>query len=169
MTSDQLSFFDRNDRERSLFEQGTPAAKPANFSLTKTINAPIQKVYDQWLIPVFIGKWMFGPNVQREKVIMLENNVRKGGDFKFLINRKGKDVEVTGEIKVLDIPRRLELSWQESTHTDEESLVIVQFDSLEGKTKLKLNVKLPAELSPYKNSIKKLWAARLAALAKELK
>ena len=37
MTSDQLSFFDRNDRERSLFEQGTPAAKPANFSLTKTV------------------------------------------------------------------------------------------------------------------------------------
>ena len=64
MTSDQLSFFDRNDRERSLFEQGTPAAKPTTFSLTKTINAPTQKVYDQWLIPVFISKWMFGPKVQ---------------------------------------------------------------------------------------------------------
>ena len=89
---------------------------------------------------MFIGKWMFGPNVQREKVIMLENNVRKGGDFKFLINRKGQDVEVTGEIKVLDIPRRLELSWQESTYADEECLVIVQFDSLEGKTKLKLTL-----------------------------
>ena len=169
MTSDQLSFFDRNDRERSLFEQGNPAAKPTNFSLTKTIKAPTQKVYDQWLIPVFIGKWMFGPKVQREKVIKLENNVRKGGDFKFLINRKNQDVEVTGEIKVLDIPRRLELSWQESTYPDEISLVIAQFDSLEAKTKLKLNVKLPTELSPYKDSIKKLWSARLTALAKELK
>ncbi|NKB32925.1 MAG: hypothetical protein GKR91_07485 [Pseudomonadales bacterium] len=169
MSSDQLSFFDRNDRERGLFEPNPTANKPSSFSLTKTINAPSQQVFDQWLIPVFIGDWMFGPNVQREQVISLENKVRKGGDYKFLVNRKGQEIEVCGEIQELDIPKKLVLSWVENTHPNEISQITAQFESHNEKTKLKLGVKLPAELSPQKDAIKKLWSTRLSALAKKLK
>lgn len=169
MSSDQLSFFEKNDRERGLFEPGQTASKPSSFSLTKTINAPAQQVFDQWLIPVFIGDWMFGPNVQREQVISLENNVRQGGNYKFLINRKGQEIEISGEIQELDIPKKLALSWTENTHPDDVSQISAQFDAQNEKTKLKLAVKLPAELSQQKDATKKLWSTRLSALAKKLK
>lgn len=169
MSTDQLSFFDKNDRERSLFEPKASESKPANFSISKTINAPAQKVFDHWLIPVFIGDWMFGPKIQRESVISLENKVCKGGEYEFLIDRQGQEHQITGVIKELDIPSRLTLSWIESMHPDTESQVSVQFNSLNDKTKLKLNIKLPAELSAHKESTKKLWAKRLASLASKFK
>jgi uncharacterized protein YndB with AHSA1/START domain len=169
MSSDQLTFFDKNDRERSLFEQSAPQLKPITVTTTKTINAPAQQVFDQWLIPVFIGEWMVGPKVQREKIINLENKVRKGGDFKFMLNRKGQDTEISGELAELDIPKRLVMTWRESTHPDELSQVIAQFDALEQKTKLKVSIKLPAQLSSQKENTKKLWTIRLTALAEKFK
>ena len=110
---------------------------------------------------------MFGPKIQQEKVIHLENEVRKGGGFKFRINRKGLDLLISGELLELEIPKRLTMSWRESTHPDEQSQIIAQFDSLEERTKLKVSIRLPAMLSSQKESTKKLWAARLKALAEK--
>ena len=47
MASDQISMFGE--------VPPTPAAKekPASFTITKTFQANTQKVFDQWLIPVF--------------------------------------------------------------------------------------------------------------------
>ena len=167
MRSDQLTFFDKNDRERSLFEQPAPQLKATTITVTKTILAPAQQVFDQWLIPVFIGEWMFGPKIQREKVIHLENEVRKGGSFKFRLNRKGLELLISGELLELEIPKRLTMSWRESTYPDEQSQIIAQFDSLEEKTKLKVSIRLPAQLSNQKESTKKLWTARLKVLAEK--
>ena len=169
MSSDQLSFFDKNDRERSLFEQAAPQLKPTTVNVTKTINAPAQQVFDQWLIPVFIGEWMVGPKIQLEKVISLENKVRKGGDFKFLLNRRGQELEISGELLELDIPKGLTMTWRESTHPDVESQVVAHFTAQEQKTKLKVAIKLPAQLSNNKEETKKLWTKRLTALADKFK
>jgi hypothetical protein len=59
------------------------------------------------------------------------------------------------------------MSWRESTHPDEQSQIIAQFDSLEEKTKLKVSIRLPAQLGNQKESTKKLWTARLKVLAKK--
>ena len=167
MRSDQLTFFDKNDRERSLFEQPAPQLKATTITVTKTILAPAQQVFDQWLIPVFIGEWMFGPKNKRKKIIHLENEVRKGGSFKFRLNRKGLDLLISGELLELEIPKRLIMSWRESTHPDEQSQIIAQFDSLAEKTKLKVSIRVPAKLSNQKESTKKLWTARLKVLAEK--
>lgn len=173
MSSDQLTFFDRNERERSLFEPSAVSAKPVKFSLSKTINASSQKACDQWLIPVFIGEWMFGPNVVgskfRETVVSLENNVRKGGEYKFKLSRKGQDTEISGEILKLKIPNQIVLSWTESHQPNFVTEISATFDEIDEKTKLKLNVKLPAELSQQKDDIKKTWSQRLTALANKFK
>ena len=55
--------------------------KASSISLSKTIDAPAQEVYDQWLIPVFVGDWMFG----RHSIVRLENKVRKGGEFTYVV------------------------------------------------------------------------------------
>lgn len=169
MSINQLSLFNKNDHERSLFEPSQQDIKPANFSITKTINASAQVVFDQWLIPVFIGEWMFGSQIQNESVVSLENKVRKGGKFRFVINRKGREVQINGEITELDIPKDLAFIWVESTNPGVASQISANFFPLAGKTKLKLSVKLPVELGVQKDHIKKLWTARLATLAAKFK
>ncbi|MBM86812.1 MAG: hypothetical protein CMQ41_00375 [Gammaproteobacteria bacterium] len=168
MHPSQLSFFDRNDREQNLFDR-SQITKSSNFSITKTINAPVHAVFDQWLIPIFIGGWMFDPKIQKESIISLENKVRKGGEFKFLVDRKGQKIIITGRILELEIPEHLAFSWIESPHTKAESQISVKFNPMNGKTKIKLTAKLPAVLSEHIKDTKKIWAARLTLLGGRFK
>jgi len=159
MNSDQLSMFGESDQE----------ASPTSFSLTKTINGKQQQVCDHWLIPVFVGEWMFGPKVQAEKILKLENTVRKDGEFNYLIHRRGQEINHSGEYTELKIPSKLSFSWTESTHPEAKCQISVQFVPETDKTKLKMSVKLPAQLSPNKDKIKKQWTARCKALADKFK
>ena len=159
MPPEQLSMF-ATGSEHALGDQ-----KTLRFSITKTINAPAQAVYDQWLIPVFIGEWMFGPHVHQEKVVSLHNEARKGGKFTFRVNRNQKDIRHYGEYRVLDIPNKLVFSWLTSAQPNCVSQLTAQFSEHNKKTKLKLTVKLDAKLVDFQAAIKREWAARLSALA----
>ncbi len=161
MSADQLSMFGQ--------ESESAAAAPTSFSVSRTINGKQQQVCDHWLIPVFIGEWMFGPKVQAEKILSLENTVRKNGEFNYLIHRRGREVNHSGEYLELNIPSKLSFSWIESTHPDAECQISVQFVADADKTKLKMNVKLPAQISGNKDKIKKQWTARCKALAEKFK
>lgn len=168
MASDQLSMFQDRELGDSDNAQASKVA-PASFSITRTINGSPQSVCDHWLIPVFVGEWMFGPRVQAEKVLSLENTVRKNGEFDFKIHRRGQEISHQGEYLELNIPSKLVMSWTESTEPEAESKISVQFTEEAGKTKLKLTVNLPAELAPNKDKIKKQWTARCKALAEKFK
>ncbi len=162
MSNDQLSMFSPSDT-------GAKHGSPTSFSLTRIINSNQQRVCDHWLIPVFIGEWMFGPKVQAEKIISLENTVRKNGEFDFKIHRRGNEISHRGEYRELSIPNKLVFSWTESNLPNIESRITVQFSPEADKTKLKLQVNLPAELSANKDKIKKTWTARCKALAEKFK
>ena len=163
MAADQLSMF---GSEETLKTKG---GKAISFNLNKTINGPQQAVFDHWLIPVFVGEWMFGPRVQVEKVLELNNTVRKNGSFEYRIERNGREITHSGEFVELDIPNRVSLSWRESPKENLESLITAQFSSEGSKTRMKLTIKLPAELDPQKEKIKDIWAARCKALAEKFK
>lgn len=163
MSADQLSMFSGDEGATGK------KASASSFSISKTINGKQQAVCDHWLIPVFVGEWMFGPKVQAEKVISLDNTVRKNGEFDFKVHRRGKEITHHGEYLELNIPSRLLFTWTESTYPDAQCQVKVQFDEVSGKTKLKLTVQLPANLSADKDKIKKQWTARCKALAEKFK
>ena len=151
------------------YELPVPKPKAAHISINKTINGPAQKVCDQWLIPVFVGKWMFGVARGNEKIISLENKVRKGGRFLFKVTLNGKTIEYSGQYLQMDIPDRLEFSWVSSSYPDAESLINVQFQETAGKTRLKLTLRLDPRLRKYQDSIKSEWADRCTALAARFK
>ena len=159
MSSDQLSMFGETEQQGS----------PTSFSLSKTINGKQQQVCDHWLIPVFVGKWMFGPQVQAEKILKLENTVRKNGEFSYRIHRRGQEVIHSGEYLELNLPNKLTFSWKESNQPDSACQISVQFAEQAEKTKLKMTVRIPAELSSNKDKIKKVWSARCKALADKFK
>lgn len=163
MASDQISMFGDPAPVSSSGE------KPATFSLSKTINSPAQKVFDQWLIPVFIGKWMFNKEIAGERIISLDNTVRKGGEFSFKVEKKGKTIDYTGEYLELKIPNQLVFSWIKDGRDDRHSQINLRFEEDAGKTKLKFTMKLDPALNEQKEAIKTIWAARCTALAELFK
>jgi len=160
------------DKQLSMFPGEGPAgtaAKSAGFSLSRTLGASPQKAIDQWLIPVFIGEWMLGPHVGDEEVLNLQNMVRRGGEFRFETRRDGRKIKYEGSYQELRIPQRLVFNWRVSSDRGKESLVSVDFTEQNGKTRLRLQVKIPPELAAQQDTLKDQWAARLDALSARLK
>jgi len=151
-------------------EQAAPVAgKPATFSLNKTIGASAQRVFDQWLIPVFLEEWLFGAHTGGEKVVNLQNTVRKGGEFDYQVTRQGQDVHYIGDYLELDIPKRLAFTWGEKSAAVEPLQITVQFSEDGDKTRIKLQGRIPADRAADRDDIKALWTARCAALAGRFK
>ncbi len=132
-------------------------------SISKIIGAPAEKVFDSWLIPAVVGRWMFDPSVQSGKVIELMSNVRPRGDFTYRVTRAGKEVVITGIYQVIDRPRHLEFTWQEDKGP--ETLVTLQLESYQDRTRMRVSLKLDAALANHADNIKQLWSARSTLLA----
>lgn len=158
MSSDQFSMFGEAP------EVNTPQ-KPCVFSFSKTIKGSSQKVFDQWLIPVFIEEWMFNKGVSGEQIISLKNTVRKGGDFDFAIKKNGKDIHYTGEYLELRIPSQLSFTWIKNKRQDRHSQIDVKFESEGDRTKIRFTMKLHPSLTSEKETIKSVWMGRCNALA----
>ena len=171
MAAQQYSMFE-ND-EASAEKAAAPAKNTSNtfttLSISKTINGKQQAVFDHWLIPVFIGEWMFGRNVQAEEIVSLENTVRKNGEFNYKVKRRGTEISHQGEYLELSIPNKLSFSWIESTAADSVCQISAQFNEADGKTKLKVSIKIPDSLKANREKIKKIWTARCKALADKFK
>lgn len=111
---------------------------PVKRSLSKTIDAAAERVFDSWLIPAVVGRWMFDTESQGESVIELNNKVRQKGDFDYRVKRGGKEVVITGQYHIIDRPARLEFSWQENGGP--ETLVLVRFEAFDNRTHVRLSL-----------------------------
>ena len=108
---------------------------------------------------------MFGPNVQDETIIELNNEVRPGGEYSYKIKRVGKEINHRGEFKVIDRPNRLEFNWQEGNSNSSPTNVQVKFQQDNTRTKLKIALHLDPSLSESADTIKETWSRRCVALA----
>ena len=60
----------------TMFGEPAPARKPVKASLSKTISCGAEKLFDRWLIPTFVGNWMFGEQLGDDGVGDMSNEVR---------------------------------------------------------------------------------------------
>lgn len=156
-------------------EEGTAAETPAakfksfNVSISRTIPVPAEKIFDRWLIPTFVGNWMFGEHLGNEKVIDLQNEVRPGGTYNYRIKRNGKEVLHDGEYLHIDRPKRLSFSWRETVKKNvHKSKVNLSLDPQDDKTKIRLTLQIDQTLEYYGDEIKQQWSERLKALSNQL-
>ena len=166
MSPNQLSMF---EEDRAAAEK--PAAKFKSFtvSISKTIDAPAEKIFDRWLIPTFVAKWMFGEHLGNEKVLDMQNAVRPGGSFTYKIKRNGKEVLHEGEYLQIDRPKRLIFSWPEAAKNNvHRSKITLSLDSQGERTKLKLSMQIDQALEHYGEEIRQQWSERLKALASQV-
>ncbi len=97
-------------------------------SLEKTIAAPIERVFDAWLDPAMLSRFILpAPDMPNPKV---ENDPREGGRFEIVMQVGEEKLPHTGTYLVIDRPRRLVFSW-ESAYSTDDSEVRLDFTALE--------------------------------------
>jgi uncharacterized protein YndB with AHSA1/START domain len=98
------------------------------MNLARTIDAPVERVYDAWLSPSW-GEWA-GPAGSHGKVTLMEPQV--GGRYRMVMHApNGMTLAIGGVYRVLERPAKIVMSWKWE-HEDEETLVTLTFTPLAG-------------------------------------
>lgn len=100
-------------------------------SITKTLSAPIEQVFDAWLDPAMLTRFILPtPGMPQPDV---ENDPREGGRFRIVMHLGDDRIPHTGTYLEVQRPRRLKFSW-ESPYSTDDSTVTLDFTALDAKT-----------------------------------
>jgi uncharacterized protein YndB with AHSA1/START domain len=100
-------------------------------NIKKTINAPIEKVFDAWLDPAMLTRFILPmPGMPQPEV---ETDPREGGRFSIVMQVGDDKIPHTGRYLSLERPGRLVFSW-ESPYSADDSRVTLDFTEIDAAT-----------------------------------
>ena len=117
-----------------------------SVNLTKSINAPIEQVFDAWLDPKILSNFMQPmPGMPAPEIKI---NASEGGRFVIKMHVEDQEIPHEGTYHEIQRPNKLVFSW-ESPFSGEGSVVTLNFKPLDNNnTELNLvHVKFPNEES----------------------
>lgn len=105
-------------------------------NVSKKIAAPVTKVFDAWLDPSTLAKFMLPmPGMEMPQV---ENDAQVGGTFTIVMHVGDNKVPHTGKYLEIDRPKKLAFTW-ESPESLHDSIVTINFTELsDGGTNIEL-------------------------------
>ncbi len=104
--------------------------------LSRVINAPIDKVFDAWLDPQLLSRFMLPmPGMAQPKT---EVDGRVGGRFTIHMDVGEKIIPHSGTYLELDRPNRLVFSWESPFSTDGSTVTLEFTEQDKAKTRLEL-------------------------------
>jgi uncharacterized protein YndB with AHSA1/START domain len=105
------------------------------LNIEKIISAPIEKVFDAWLNPKMLSKFMRRPDWPESDV---ENDPREGGSFTIIMHKGGEKFPHTSKYLKISRPNKLVFTWA-SHHSLDDSTVTLNFTKIDdNKTKISL-------------------------------
>ena len=105
-------------------------------NIEKTINAPIERVFDAWLDPVLLTRFILPAADMPQPEV--SNDPREGGRFEIIMHVGDDRLPHRGTYLVIERPQRLEFSWVSAYSTD-DSRVTLEFTALgAGATRVRL-------------------------------
>lgn len=148
---------------------------PTTVLLARRLSAPPERVFDAWLDPQKISKWMTA-SFKGDEIKHVALDPRVGGTFSFLVARRGQEIDHLGGYVEIDRPRRLAFTWSavtapEATGTRSSgmranSLVTLDFAPAGSGTELRLTHEgVPEELALR---TEEGWSKLIQALAHTL-
>lgn len=102
-----------------------------SINLSKTINAPIERVFDAWLDPEMLARFILpDPKMPPPEV---RTDAREGGRFEIIMHVGDEQWPHTGTYLVVDRPKRLQFSW-ESAYSADGSTVTLDFTAIDASS-----------------------------------
>lgn len=141
------------------------AGQPVLVRVTRSFPVSPEQVFDAWLDPATIGRWMFGPHLRDEEVLHLKVEARVGGTFSFLVRRQGTEIDHVGTYREIDRPRRLAFTWGIAGESDGDSVVAVEIGPLSDGSELELTHTMDSKWAAYADRTRAGWAHMLDTLA----
>jgi len=135
------------------------------IQVNRRINASAERVFDAWLDPAMIGRFMFGPHLRDEHVVSLTNEPYVGGEFHYKVMRGGALIDHTGTYREIDRPRRLVFTWGVDQEQGDLSVVTIEIVAHGGACELTLTHKLHPDWSEYAERTQAGWTKIVGDLA----
>ena len=131
-----------------------------SLKVSRTIKAPIERVYNAWLDPTMLAKFMIAG--EGMTVPKAETDAREGGRFSIIMAAGAQEMPHGGEYLKLDPYSTIKFSW-ESPFSVKGSTVTLQFSEVEDGTQVELvHVKFVDEESRDNHEVG--WVAILTKL-----
>lgn len=127
-------------------------------------SAPPQRVYDAWLDPAQVGRWLFA--TPTGQVTRVEIDALVGGGFTIVDRRDGEDVEHVGTYLELDRPQRLVFTFAVPKYSAVSTRVSLDLEPAGDGCELTLTH--AGVLPEYASQTKQGWTSILDALAASL-
>ncbi|MDR8393899.1 SRPBCC domain-containing protein [Aliifodinibius sp. S!AR15-10] len=137
---------------------------PVKVRIVKEFKASPQKVFDAWLDPEMISKWMFGPDVREEEILKLKNDPKEGGSFSYVVKRGKEEIDHMGTYFEIDRPNRLVFSWGAGTDPAGESVVTIEIEPTGQGCRLTLVHELAEKWAEYADRTKEGWSYMMGKL-----
>jgi uncharacterized protein YndB with AHSA1/START domain len=112
------------------------AESRGTISITRRFDFPMERVFDAWLDPAKVGKWLFA--TPTGTMVRVEIDPRIGGTFNITERRGDEDVEHVGTYLELDRPRRLVFSFAVPKYSTLVTRVSIDLKPLPGGCELTL-------------------------------
>jgi uncharacterized protein YndB with AHSA1/START domain len=141
---------------------------PVQAVVVRRFSHSAERVFDAWLDPDILARWMFGPRVRDVKIVRLTLDARAGGNFSFVVDRHGDEVDHVGEYLEIDRPRRLVFFWATRDSLPETSRVIIEIEPLGRGCELRLTHEMGDGWAEYVQPAAGSWRQMLEALERAL-
>ena len=106
-------------------------------NIEKIIHAPIDKVFDAWLNPKMLSKFMTPmPGMPASDV---ENDARPGGGFTIIMHVGDDNLPHTGKYLEINRPNKLVFTWASHWSLDDSTVTLVFTKIDDHKTKISLS------------------------------
>ncbi len=134
--------------------------------ISRNFGVAAERVFDAWLDPAWIGRWMFGPSLRDETIIHIAVDACVGGAFSFKVNRAGQEIDHIGVYREIERPRRLVFTWGIAGMSDGESIVTIDIAPRDNGCELTLAHEMQPRWAEFAPRVEQGWTTMLNALGK---
>ena len=143
--------------------------EPVSVTVVHAYPRSAEQVFDAWLDPGKVGKWMFGPPLREETIMRMGLEAKVGGRFSFVVNREGKEFDHVGEYLEIVRPSRLVFTWGiKGMSEDPGSRVTIGISPAPDGCELSLTHEIPSAWAEFANRTKEGWTKMLGSLERHL-
>ena len=136
--------------------------------ITREIAASAERVFDAWLDPGMIAKFIVGPDVRDEALTHIFVDPVVGGTFSFAVLRGGQAIDHVGTYREIERPRRLVFTWGVDEEQGDLSVVTIEITTQSNGCVLTLTHQIDPAWAAYAERTHAGWTFMTGKLAEAL-